>query len=217
MPRAESRPEYYARMIKWQEKHQEYKDRDLILNHKNLYRTLVQKTHTQNIWVQEGLSNGCKDLNWLLLHKKIPVRSIMYAHRLCDNKNCPRSICQREEAIVHVMWGCPFAREVWGEMQRQYDCLKGILYDDVMFLTGWEKGSKRKEKILSLVSLVKLYLWKARQGYILGSYKWTVMGTCRMVEKEIEKVCCFKKLKWGWDAIKDRWKAIFRMPPNPGD
>lgn len=25
-----------------------------------------------------------------------------------------------------------------------------------------------------------------------------------------------EKLKWGWDAIKDRWKAIFQTPPNPG-
>lgn len=40
---------------------------------------MVQKMHTQNSWVQEevwiraqekGLSNGCRDFNWLLLHKK---------------------------------------------------------------------------------------------------------------------------------------------------
>lgn len=178
---------------------------------------MVQKMHTQNSWVQEevwiraqekGLSNGCRDFNWLLLHKKIPVRSIMHAHRLCDNKNCPRSTCQREETIEHVMWGCPFAREVWGEMQKQYVCLKGISYDEVMFLTGWEKGSNRKGKSLLLVSLVKLYLWKARQGYILGSYKWTAKSICRLVEKEIEKVRLLEKLKWGWDTIKDGWKDI---------
>lgn len=106
------------------------------------------------------------------------------------------------------MWGCPFAREVWGEMQKQYVCLKGISYDEVMFLTGWEKGSNRKGKSLLLVSLVKLYLWKARQGCILGSYKWTAKSICRLVDKEIEKVRLLEKLKWGWDTIKDRWKDI---------
>lgn len=36
VPRAESRPDYFSRMIKWREKHQEYKDKDLMLNHKKI-------------------------------------------------------------------------------------------------------------------------------------------------------------------------------------
>lgn len=69
-------------------------------------------------------------------------------------------------------------------MQRRHDCIKRILYDDILYFTMGGKGTRRKEKILILVSLVKLYLWKARQRYISGLYRWTVMGTCRMVEKK---------------------------------
>lgn len=226
VPRAENRPVHYAKLIKWREKHLECKDKDLALNHKTLYRTLVEKTHAQRVWVKEAtwkraqgkdLSNGCKDFNWLLLHKKIPVRSIMYAHRLSDNKNCPRSTChEEEETIEHVMWGCVFAQEVWREMQVQYECLNGIQYDELMFLIGKGKRNEAGGKISMLTALTKLYLWKARQGYILGSYKWTARTTCRIIVKELEKTCFLEKTKWGWDTIKDRWKHVFQTRPKMG-
>lgn len=206
VPRAESRPVHYATLIKWREKHLECKDKDLALNHKTLYWTLVEKTHIQRVWVKatwkraqgKDLSNGCKDFNWLLLHRKIPVRSIMYAHRLSDNKNCPRSTCHEEEETIElVMSGCVFAQDVWREMQVHYECVNGIHYDELMFLIGKGKRNEVSGKISMLMALTKLYLWKARQGYILGSYKWTARTTCRVIIKEIEKTCFFGENQMG--------------------
>lgn len=106
-------------MIKWREKHQECNEKDLMLNHKRLYRTLVQKNNNQRTWVQEevwqriqdkSLSNGCKDFKWLLIHKKLLVRSIMHAHRYQATKNCLRIKCQREETIEHIMRECFFCK-----------------------------------------------------------------------------------------------------------
>lgn len=79
----------------------------------------MQKNNNQRTWVQEevwqriqdkSLSNGCKDFKWLLIHKKLLVRSIMHAHRYQGTKNCLRIKCQREETIEHIMRECFFCK-----------------------------------------------------------------------------------------------------------
>lgn len=72
-------------------KHQECKDTNIIKKRKILYRKFVEKfkkpmlTITSDIWTRaqlKGLDNGLKDFNWLILHKRLPVRSTLYDREL---------------------------------------------------------------------------------------------------------------------------------------
>lgn len=72
VPKPEDRPTYYRQMDRWRKKNKECKDVIIIINHRLLYRTLVQKYKTgvlireAEMWerVQDKeLNNRCKDFN----------------------------------------------------------------------------------------------------------------------------------------------------------
>ncbi|CAB1349446.1 unnamed protein product [Coregonus sp. 'balchen'] len=48
-----------------------------------------------------GLDNRLKDLNWLSLHKGLPVRSL-YGCGMTQSPTCPRPTCGGEETLRHV-------------------------------------------------------------------------------------------------------------------
>lgn len=225
VPKAEDRPDYYQQMDDRRKKYTECKDVGVIMKHRELYRSLVQKHNIQIVVVKEEvwgrvqdkeLSNKHKDFNWLLLYRRLPVRSTMYAHGLGKSKYCPRENCLEEETIVHLMWECGFAKKVWKGVKEYYECLRDITYESSVYFEIKEGGKQQRAKVYLLLSIVKLKLWRAQQGWIKGVYKWSVEGTCKRIEKEIEQICMYEISKWGWEAIKDRWKAIFMKPPGVG-
>lgn len=93
-------------------RHSECKVEDIVTNHKLLYRKLVQKLNVDlamvspEVWARaqdKSFRNGLKDFNWLHLHRRLPVRTTMYAHNLGKQKDCPRMNCAEEETIDHVL------------------------------------------------------------------------------------------------------------------
>lgn len=76
----------------------------------------------------------------------------MHAHRYQDTKNCPRIKCQREETIEHVMWEWFFLQgRCGGEMQSRHDCIKRILYDDILYFRWGGDQTERKDPYSSIV------------------------------------------------------------------
>ena len=72
----------------------------------------------QQGWVftqQKGLMNRARDINWLALHRRLPVREVLNRHGLTRGSLCPREGCGAEETLEHVFWECGFATKVWRE------------------------------------------------------------------------------------------------------
>lgn len=153
-PKGKDRPGYFQHMVKWGGTSQECKDVDVVMNHKLLYKEMVRKCNTQiavvcpEVWARvqdKGLSNGFKDFNWLHLHKRLPVSTTMYAHKL-GKKDCPWDNCTEEETIAHVLWDCGYAKRVWKGVKDRFECLRSVTYDEITSfgINGMEKQQQKK-------------------------------------------------------------------------
>lgn len=217
-PKAETRPEYFQRMVKWGKRHIECREVDTIQNHKLLYKKLVRNANynqgivSSEVWEyaqDKSYKNVLKDFNWMHLHRKLPVRTTMYAHNLGKLKECPRDNCTEEETIEHVLWGCKYAKKVWAGMKRRYKGLEALTYEEITYLRPKDKKKEENKIRCMLLSITKLKIWRARQGYIKGGYEWKEMGTIKDIEREFEGIYRHELQRWGIDTIKDRWKDYY--------
>lgn len=103
---------------------------------------------------------------------------------------------------------------MWDGVKGSYKCLENVTYDEITSFGVKGVGKEQYKVLCMLLSIVKLKLWKARQGFITGVYKWGEIGTVKAIEKEFEGIYWHELEKWGSDTIKDRWKAFFLNPPK---
>ncbi|KAJ7988599.1 hypothetical protein DPEC_G00325220 [Dallia pectoralis] len=121
-PKAESLPPHFHQVVMWSKRHVECREGLLCLDYRALYRVLVAKRGPvrvfgvgPDVWraiQRPGLSHRMRDLNWLGIHRRLPVRDVLYRHGLNKTKLCPRAGCGAEETLEHVFWECPFAKKV---------------------------------------------------------------------------------------------------------
>lgn len=99
LPKAEVMTEHYKIIIVWAKKYKECWNRGLVLNHRELYKVLIIwfdpkdmfHIHT-TVWKRiqyKDLDNRLKDVNWLVLHKRLAMRNTLFGHNLTRNKFCP--------------------------------------------------------------------------------------------------------------------------------
>ncbi|CAB1345251.1 unnamed protein product [Coregonus sp. 'balchen'] len=105
-PRAEQLPWHFGYAAKWLRAHPEVEVARVGLDHRHLYEEVRQGGCPgpvvgipDGVWegVQvRGLDNGLKDLNWLSLHKCLPVRSKTNLWRGGDIAPCFSGLCFRQ-------------------------------------------------------------------------------------------------------------------------
>ncbi|CAB1314526.1 unnamed protein product [Coregonus sp. 'balchen'] len=126
-PRAEQLPSHFGYAAKWLRGHPEVEVARVGLDHRHLYEEVrrggcpgpvlgIPAVVWEGVQVR-GLDNRLKNLNWLSLHKGLPVRSILYGRGLTRSPTCPRPTYGGEETVRHVFWDCAFAGVVWARAQ----------------------------------------------------------------------------------------------------
>ncbi|KAJ8352439.1 hypothetical protein SKAU_G00239150 [Synaphobranchus kaupii] len=147
-PKAERVPAHLLWVVRWARRHEECADRDLVVDHRRLYKALREKLRPvgglgvgvgRGVWAAvqpKGLDNRLKDLNWLIAYGRLPVRDVLYRHSLTQDRFCPRAGCRERETVQHVFWGCAFAQEVWGLVKGRYGVLEGLRQEGVIFGEG---------------------------------------------------------------------------------
>ena len=220
-PRAEQLPWHFGHAAKWLRAHPEVEVARVGLDHRHLYEE-VRKAGSpapvvgisEVVWegVQaRGLDNRLKDLNWLSLHKCLPVRSILYRYSLVQSPTCPRSSCGREETVRHVFWDCAFAGVVWARARVLLGLVKGdfvLTWARLERGVGRARGTDRDRFLLwLLMSLFKRGLWEARQNMVKTGRDWGVEGIVRRVEGDLRGRMKREERKWGQHAARERWKG----------
>ncbi|KYO34184.1 hypothetical protein Y1Q_0002483 [Alligator mississippiensis] len=96
-------------------------------NHKKIQETVRLRDTTslvdllpgdtcQAIWEpinHKNLGKDHKDLNWLIAHRALPVRSQRHREGQLGRPSCPWLNCHRAtKTIDHLLWLCTCAREV---------------------------------------------------------------------------------------------------------
>ncbi|CAB1340743.1 unnamed protein product [Coregonus sp. 'balchen'] len=176
-PRAEQLPWHFGYTAKWLRGHPEVEVARVGLDHRHLYEEVrwggcpgpvlgIPAVVWEGVQVQ-GLDYRLKDLNWLSLHKGLPVRSILYGRGMTRSTTCPRPTCGGEETLRHVFWGCAFAGVVWARVQVLIGRVRGdfvVTWARVERGVGKARGTVRDRFLLwLLISLFKQGLWEARQ------------------------------------------------------
>ncbi|CAB1347335.1 unnamed protein product [Coregonus sp. 'balchen'] len=117
----EKRNGNFGYAAKWLRGHPEVEVARVGLDHRHLYEEVRRGGCPGPVLdipavVWEGVQ-VLKDLNWLSLHKGLPVRSILYGRGMTRSPTCPRPTCGGEETLRHVFWGYAFAGVVWARAQ----------------------------------------------------------------------------------------------------
>lgn len=164
------------------------------------------------IWTRsqpKELENRLKNFNWLVLHKRLPVRETLYNHKLTNSKTCPRDQCNTGETITHVLWECQFAQTMWEKLKEHFPCLKNVHYSDIVSFQ-LKNVKKKRLPIVSLITVAKLKLWEARCNFIKETCIRSETLLVYWIKQEIKKMYNLEVLKWGETSIKTKWKIIKR-------
>lgn len=218
-PKAEIIPLHFKKIVEWARKTPVCKVKENVINHRLLYAKLIENCRPRDrlpispsTWIRtqlKGLDNRLKDFNWLVLHRRLPVRSTLYDHNLTLNKFCPRHNCFAIETIPHVLWECSFAQSVWGKSQQFFEILKNIDYEGVAKLEIKNVERVQLLALVTLVSLIKTKLWEARCGAVNDTLKWSPTGLVQFIKQEVWKRIQFEIDKGGIASVKQRWKGIY--------
>ena len=219
VPKSERLPQHYNHWVKWAKRYPECRDRAMVLDHRALYAALLDRICTVRVYgVEEkvwrvsqtkGLENRWKDLNWLGVHGRLPVRDVLYRHSLTRNKQCPREGCLGEETVRHAFWECGFAKRVWGEVGLFYTLLGGLSYEAVMRGKGYFNLRGRNRFLWwFVISLTKFCLWEARGVLIKKNIVWGVGRVVGKVRGEIRRRSHYDVTRWGYHQAKERWKGL---------
>jgi hypothetical protein len=72
----------------------------------------------RGIWNLQ-ISNAGKNFVWRACNNLLPTRDNLLQRKVVNDLRCP--ICNLEsETTYHILWGCPFARDVWGASSRVF-------------------------------------------------------------------------------------------------
>ena len=63
-----------------------------------------------------NVPNAVKMYVWRACHNLLPTKGNLFKRGVCDNNSCPNCL-SAEETILHAVWECPAATDVWGGSQ----------------------------------------------------------------------------------------------------
>ncbi|CAB1347396.1 unnamed protein product [Coregonus sp. 'balchen'] len=219
-PRAEQLPWHFGYAAKWMCGHPEVEVARVGLDHRHLYEEVrrggcpgpvlgIPAVVWEGVQVR-GLDNRLKDLNWLSLHKGLPVRSILYGHGMTRSPTCRRPTCGGEETLRHVFWGCAFAgaQVLIGRVRGDFV----VTWARVERGVGKARGTVRDRFLLwLLISLFKRGLWEARQKMERTGREGGVEGIVRRVEQNLRGRMKREERKWGQHAARERWRGCLSV------
>lgn len=226
VPRAERLPSHYKHAVWWGKKLPRDVAQEVLLGHRRLYAVKRRELCTgravvgveSEVWrrIQPGpLDNRLKDINWLSLFGRLPVREVMHRHGLSRLAVCVRPSCGGVESIRHVYWECGFARRVWarlGPLLRRIEDNCAVTFNRV--LKGWPAGgvSGRVTFLrLFLVSLGKCGLWEARVQLLRSGVDLGVEGVVRRILWDLKGRMKRDVARHGYHAARERWKGLFLL------
>lgn len=127
--------------------------------------------------IKHFLWSACQDL--------LPTRVNLIKRKIIEYASC--SICeQHNETILHVLWYCPTARDVWGE--NTSPLRKWAIVKNEDFWELWQSFvEKLLQQLLELVAIILLNLWLRQNNIVFDqkfdSPKKTVEISCKQHEE----------------------------------
>ena len=149
-----------------------------------VYRILVgeQHVHPMHNWIQDSFCQPKhKVFFWLLIKDRLSTRNILRRrHVVLDSYNC--MLCQQsvEETLIHLFFGCPFARDCWSLLNLTVQA-QGSLAD---ILESF-KLQMISPFFMNSIILMGWTIWTARNDLIFKGLQPSFQSSLNTFQKEI--------------------------------
>ncbi|XP_042942776.1 uncharacterized protein LOC122276958 [Carya illinoinensis] len=137
----------------------------------------------KHIWSM-NLPSKMKLFMWKVGNNLLATKSNLVARKVCDNSRCP--ICLKEaENVMHVLWLCPAANDVWAEHSRT---LQKWNTEENDFLGLWAKiSSKLNKPETEEVVAVMRNLWIRRNKFIFEQKFASPSSVIRLAKEDLNE------------------------------
>ncbi|KAG7473871.1 hypothetical protein MATL_G00100380 [Megalops atlanticus] len=196
-----------------------------LLKHRTLYAEMRTEPGTRaivgidnEVWERvqpKALDHRLQDLNWLCVHSRLPVKDVLYRHKLTRHPFCPHPTCMGEETLSHAFWDCGFAKEVWTRTEhllRALDC--GFVLDYDKLIRGWDARCGKKDTdflLLLVISLTKKKMWDCRELLVKKNVIPSAAGVCSKVFFDLKFRVRKDVAQWGYLSAREKWKGLFTL------
>ncbi|KAG7487320.1 hypothetical protein MATL_G00021900 [Megalops atlanticus] len=224
-PKAEQLPWHYRMAVRFIARIPPQTSNAALLKHRTLYAEMRTEPGTRavvgidnEVWERvqpKALDHRLQDLNWLCVHSRLPVRDVLYRHKLTRHPFCPHPTCMGEETLSHAFWDCGFAKEVWTRTERLLRALdSGFVLDYDKLIRGWDarRGKKDTDFLLLLViSLTKKKIWDCRELLVKKNVTPSAAGVCNKVFFDLKFRVRKDVVQWGYHSAREKWKGLFTL------
>lgn len=167
-----------------------------------------------NILQPSYLVGSCKDLNWLAVLGRLPVREQLYRHGQGSSPLCPVG-CGQEETIEHALWSCPGAAMFWQLVTKWWKEWRWPSFKRELLLR--EEGLKDLEKdqmriVWGVISEGKNILWEWRTACLKKQLPCMLRERLfsRLLGKMVKEVNIYKEF-YREDEVKRVWEGLPRV------
>lgn len=226
MPWSTDRPEQYHKVADFISRKPWSLEQSLILDHKkNYYRLIdelvegVEKAESPygvswTLLQPSYLTGFCKDLNWLTVLGRLPVRERLYRQGSGRSPKCPIG-CGQDETVEHVFWTCPGAGVFWRSIMQWWERWGGpiISRNLVLYGVGLEGFVRERRRIIwSTISEGKHVLWESRTVCLRKLIPWLESKRLflQLLGKMSEEVKAFK-VCYGEEVTRRVWRGLQRV------
>ncbi|KAG6650561.1 hypothetical protein CIPAW_06G052300 [Carya illinoinensis] len=119
---------------------------------------------------------------WGSLSNVLPTKDVLYRKNILKDNLCP--ICTREpESVIHALWSCPAARDVWGADSSKLKKWNSSFCD---FQQLWKDMSTRLDSEELQMTAVKFQLlWKRRNAFVFKNQFMSPESISTLAQAEV--------------------------------
>ena len=125
-----------------------------------------------------ALLNWHRDLSWMGAYEILPIRAVKHSRGMARISACPRPGCCQEVSVMHLLWECRAARDLWKEASTLISpCLpagKDLTPQLVLYGVGRRPiPPKAFTKLWPTLTCLKDALWSSRNLLVVKRVETT--------------------------------------------
>ena len=155
-------------------------------NHKADRGSTSDNTRMRALWRlvwSLNCPNKLKQFMWHSCRNILPTKHRLKSRGVDIEVGC--DYCGQCESVEHVLWGCKFAADVWGESRLKLPLLP---YSTEEFLeVVWEIRNRKPEIDWELFVAMAWGLWNQRNTVRFGGQRKTAHRLCQVVEEYVKE------------------------------
>ena len=139
---------------------------------------------------------------WIFLTERLPSKMRLNKFIQLD-VSCPR--CHNaQESDMHIIYDCPYAQEIWKEIQNWWSLPITSHQELVRHLTKY-KDSRSKMQISCAIYAATVYnIWQARNLYIFQHQSIPVQATVKLIKEQvIQRILFLNRFRNKFDIYLD--------------